>query len=279
MKNVLVVANETVGGRQLREAVRQRFEQGNARFIVIAPQNRPKHGNVIWDEAVRDAAQQRVDMTISQLRDIGIPAIGEVMDPDPFTAIMDAVDQYDIEEIIISTHPDTRSGWMRRGLIERVEDATGLPVTHVVVDLSSDEEIVNTLVVANQTAGGEALFRRLIEKAGESHDHWFTVIVPQARDKGAQEARGRLIGLMDRLRDAGLRVSGGIGDPDPFVAIMNTLQVTRVNDIVISSFPATKSGWMRADLIERVRRACSVPVEHVVVDLEAEQAAKQATAA
>ncbi len=279
MKNILVVANETVGGRQLREAVRQRFDQGNARFIVIAPQNRPKHGNVIWDEAVRDAAQQRLEMTISQLRDIGIPAIGEVMDPDPFTAIMDAVDQYDIDEIIISTHPDTRSGWMRRGLIERVEDATGLPVTHVVVDLSSDEEIVNTLVVANQTAAGEALFRRLIEKAGESRDSWFTVIVPQERDKGAQEARDRLIALMDRLREAGLRVSGGIGDPDPFVAVMNTLQVTRVNDIVISSFPATKSGWMRADLIERVRRACNVPVEHVVVDLEAEQAAKQATAA
>jgi hypothetical protein len=33
---------------------------------------------------------------------------------------------------------------------------------------------------------------------------------------------------------------------------------------VISTFAETKSGWLRADLIERVRRATGKPVEHVV---------------
>jgi hypothetical protein len=58
--------------------------------------------------------------------------------------------------------------------------------------------------------------------------------------------------------------SGMVGDPDPFTAIMNALQYFRVDDIVISTFPETKSGWLREDLIERVQRASGKPVEHVV---------------
>jgi hypothetical protein len=57
--------------------------------------------------------------------------------------------------------------------------------------------------------------------------------------------------------------AGMIGDPDPYTATMNALQFFRVNDIVISTLPATRSGWMRADLIERVRRATRKDVEHV----------------
>jgi hypothetical protein len=55
-----------------------------------------------------------------------------------------------------------------------------------------------------------------------------------------------------------------IGDPDPYTAIMNALQYFRVDDILISTFPETKSGWLRADLIERVRRTTNLPVEHIV---------------
>jgi hypothetical protein len=33
---------------------------------------------------------------------------------------------------------------------------------------------------------------------------------------------------------------------------------------VISTYPETKSGWLRSDLIERVRRATGKPVEHVI---------------
>jgi hypothetical protein len=41
-------------------------------------------------------------------------------------------------EIIISTLPRTRSGWMRRDLVERLRDRTSLPVEHVVVDEPSE---------------------------------------------------------------------------------------------------------------------------------------------
>ena len=76
--------------------------------------------------AVFDAAQVRVDLALEVLRDMGIRAIGEVGDPDPYTATLDAVHEYRPDEIIISTYPETRSGWLRRDLIERVQEATGL---------------------------------------------------------------------------------------------------------------------------------------------------------
>ena len=58
--------------------------------------------------------------------------------------------------------------------------------------------------------------------------------------------------------------AGFVGDPDPFTATMNALQFFRVSRVVISTLPETKSGWLRGDLIERVRRYAACPVEHVV---------------
>jgi hypothetical protein len=269
MANVLVVANDTHGGHSLIEAIKARAAKGDASFVVIAPQNKPQSGLVIYDEAVRDAARHRVESTLSALRELGIEARGDVMDPDPFNATLDAVREYGIDEIIVSTHPETRSGWLRRDLIERVQEATDLPVEHVVVDLDADRaEADQTLVIANQTAGGEPLFAELKRRASDGH-HRFTVIVPQDGGEGhhATEARKRLRALLERLHSEGIPATGGIGDPDPYTAVMNALQFYRVDEIVISTLPRMRSRWLRSDLVERVKRATACPVEHVVVDL------------
>ena len=94
----------------------------------------------------------------------------------------------------------------------------------------------------------------------------FIVVVPlEGGDSSAtRRARTRLALVLGRLREAGLTAAGMTGDPDPYTAIMNALQYFRVDDIVISTFPETKSGWLRVDLIERVRNATGKPVEHVV---------------
>ena len=91
MKRVLVVANETVAGKPLIDAIRKRAEGEEVHAHVISPQNQPKHGYVIYDEHVRDAAQNRLEMTLALLREAGIEADGEVMDPDPYSAVMDAL--------------------------------------------------------------------------------------------------------------------------------------------------------------------------------------------
>ncbi len=262
MTHLLVVANETVGGTALIDGVRKRAEKGDLKVTVICPQNDPKGGWVIYDEAARSAAENRVQTTIAQLREIGIEAEGEIMDPDPYAATMDAIEVFKPDELIISTHPETRSGWMRKDLVSRIQEDCGLPVEHVVVDLDAErEDVVRTLVVANQTVDSEPLRNRIVEKSREG-DHRFTVVVPASGGTG--DPHDRLAHLLKRLADDGIQAVGQVGHPDPFTAIQHAMQFYAVDDILISTFEGERSGWLRANLIERVKAATSKPVEHIV---------------
>ncbi|HEY5044305.1 MAG TPA: hypothetical protein VII53_00425 [Solirubrobacteraceae bacterium] len=281
MKEILVVANRTLGGTKLFEAVRARAAAGDVRFRLVVPQTKPSAGLVIYDEAVRESAQVRVDLAISFVTDEGIEASGEVGDPDPFSATMDAIAERRPEEIILSTHPTTQSGWLRRDLIERIHNASGLPVEHIVTDLEQEGLPFRvTLVVAGKTASGEELFKHLQEKAGDGQRHVFIAVIPLQDGSGSapREARARLAAMLDRLHAAGLIGSGMIGDPDPYTAAVNALELFRVDDVVISTLPGERSGWLRTDLIERVRHSTSAKVEHVVVDLQANTTAAPAGA-
>ena len=275
---ILVVANETLGGQSLIQAVRRRAEQAHeesrpVEVMVVCPQNQPKHGYVVYDDTVRTAAENRLKTTLEQLRRAGIEATGEVMDPDPYNATIDALGIFLADEIIISTHPETRSGWMRRDLIERVSESSGLPVEHVVVDLDADRaQATRTLVVANQTVGGEPLIGLLKGKAAES-PHSFIVIVPDSGE-GDDSAHARLAKTLERLEGEALEAVGQVMHRDPYTAIQNALQFYAVDEVVISTFPGSRSGWLRSDLIARVQASTSKPVEHVVVSpAEAEEGA------
>jgi hypothetical protein len=270
MRTILVLANETIGGQPLIDAVRAKAAEEETRFVLCVPQTRPRAGYVIYDDAVFDAAQARVDLALGFLHGEGISAIGEVGDQDPYAAAMDAVREYEPDEIVVSTYPESRSGWLRRDLIERLEHASGLPVEHVVTDPDSEGLPFHvTLAVANRTASGDELLDALKARARtpeEKHEHMFIVVVPQEGGDGSatRRARTRLSLVLGRLREAGLTAAGVIGDPDPYTATMNALQSFRVDDIVISTFAGAKSGWLRADLISRIRNASGKEVEHIV---------------
>ena len=266
MKRILVVANETVAGKPLIEAVTRRAGDDDVEVHVICPQNNPKHGYVIYDEHVREAAENRLRMTLALLREAGIEADGQVMDPDPYSAVMDALGERDYDEIIVSTHPETRSGWLRQGLVDRVQRAARRPVEHVVVDLDTErDDVKRTLVVANQTVGTPELLESLKRKAA-GEPRRFIVVCPQADSNGDSEdaAAQRLAHTLTQLQDAGLDAVGQVVHPDPYTAIQNALQFYAPDDIVISTFPETRSGWLRADLIGRVEASTGKPVEHVV---------------
>jgi hypothetical protein len=278
MPTILVVANETVGGANLLATVRERAQADpTTRFRLVVPRSRPRSGLVIYDDAVRDAAQVRVDLARSFMARDGLQVDGEVGDPDPFTATMDAVRDGGIDEIIISTLPVTSSGWLKRDLVERIRDATGLPVTHVVTDLAGEGLPFDvTLVIANHTAGTDQLLTRLKEKAKENDgDNVFIVVVPLDSGEGnaSAAARARLGNTLDRLRSEGLLAAGMIGDPDPYVATMNALQFYTVDKVIISTLPESRSGWLRQDVIARVRKSSNIDIEHLVAEREAEKAA------
>jgi hypothetical protein len=268
MTEVLVVANQTLGGRRLLEDIRQRAKRGDTRFRVVVPMSKPSAGLVIYDEAVREASQVRADLAVSVLAEEGIEATGEVGDGDPFSATMDAIGAHRPDEVIVSTKPAASSGWLRRDLIERIHNASGLPVEHIVTDIDQEGLPFRvTLVVANRTSTGDELIEHLKDKATDDERHLFIAVVPQQSGGGDAPglARERLGAMLRRLREAGLLASGMIGDPDPYTATLNALELFRVDDVVISTLPDERSGWMRANLIERIRRATTDPVEHVVV--------------
>ena len=109
------------------------------------------------------------------------------------------------------------------------------------------------------------------EIAAEASDMLFIVVVPldaHGDGRAAAVARARLGNTLDRMRAEGLLVAGMIGDPDPYTTTMNVLQFYKVSRIIISTLPVTRSGWMRADLISRVRKASNIEVEHIVAEPE-----------
>jgi hypothetical protein len=265
MAEILVLANETIGGAKLLDAIRARHQQGDARFHVVVPEIRPRHGNVIYDDAVRDSAQVRVDLALAFMREEGIAGRGEVGDRDPLNAAKDAIADRGITEIIVSTLPASTSGWMKRDLIEALENDTGLPVTHVVVDLAQEGLPFDvTLVVANQTMASPELVDRLTALAGEGPRR-FIIVVPQDHGEGTavRAARERLQTLLASLEEAGIVAAGMIGDPDPYAATMNAVQFFHISEIVISTLPEGSSKWVADKLVERVHNATRKPVEHV----------------
>jgi hypothetical protein len=264
MSNILVLANETIGGKKLLDTVLARKAE-DVHFHVVVPLTRPKHGNVIYDEAVRDSAQVRVDLALAFMRDNGIQGTGEVGDAEPYNAAIDAIAEHGIDEIIVSTLPAATSGWMRRDLPERLREGTGLPVEHVVVDLAGEGLPFDvTLVVANVTATSPELTRRLKELSAEGPRR-FIVVVPQEHVAGhaVGEARERQRTLVASLRAEGIVAAGMIGDPDPYTAIMNAVQYFHISEIVISTLPEGSSRWLADKLVDRVQGATNKPVEHI----------------
>src|SRR5215210_90628 len=274
MADVLVLANETIGGKKLLDAIRERHAEGDARFFVVVPQTKPRHGNVIYDEAVRDSAQVRVDLALAFMREEGIEGTGEVGDADPFNAAMDAVGHQQIDEILISTLPATSSTWLRRDLPERLHVETGLPVEHVVVDIDAHGLPFDvTLVLANQTAAGRELVERL-EQLAEEGPRRFIVVVPQDSGDGTavRAARERLGQLLGSLGDDGIVAAGMIGDPDPYTAARNALDYFHISEIVISTLPSNRSQWVEKGLIDKLERESGKPVVHVESSAEPAEA-------
>jgi GABA permease len=132
---VLVVANETVGGSQLLDTIRERIAGRDARVLVVCPAlNSPlRHWASDEDEA-REQAQHRLDTSLETMQGAGIQAAGEIGDGDPIQAIEDALRTFRPDELVVSTHPLGKSHWLERGVVEKARERFALPVTHVIVD-------------------------------------------------------------------------------------------------------------------------------------------------
>jgi hypothetical protein len=140
-RRILVIANETVGGERLREEIRRRSEDYDEVVRVICPTLLSRVRFIASDEdAARAQAQQRLEHSLSRLREVGVNCEGEVGEADPLQAIEDALRTFGADEIIISTHPEGRSLWLERGVVQRARERFDVPITHVAVDLEAERE-------------------------------------------------------------------------------------------------------------------------------------------
>jgi hypothetical protein len=205
-----------------------------------------------------------MERTLTALREAGFSAQGFVVDTGPVQAAKDALAQLEpkVDRIVVSTHGAERSGWMRRNVVEDIERASGgVPVTHVTVESDPDEQ-TNVLVVANQTVVSGELLDRIRERAKQGTTG-FLLVVPQGDDDSGDAGR-RLRLALTELRGAGINAHGQIVHPDPYTAAVNAVHDESIDEIIVSTFPGERSGWLRRDLVARLRKDTGKPVDHVV---------------
>jgi hypothetical protein len=269
-RQILVVANETVVSKALVDLIEETAKGSDVVVTVLAPVNQPRQGYVVYYDTRRAAARRRLDKTLELLRNAGVHANGVVVETDPVSALRDAIDQLEPDEIIVSTHPRQKSGWLRRNAVDQMRRvADDLPFQHLVVDLEAEHGAANVLVVANQTVLGSPLLNEIRERAALS-PAGFLIISPQGDSEGSyEEAEKRLLRAVTLLRSEGIEAHGQISHPDPYAAVLQTMEDERVDELIVSTFPDARSGWLRRNLLERLRNETKLPIKHVEVDVPA----------
>lgn len=143
MRRILVVANQTLGGDHLAEAVVARMAEQPTDFTLLVPATHHTDFIVALAEAFAvqggmrppppgdgadEVAEKRLQSGLAWMRDLGATAVGMIGEHDPVRAVRDLLAEQTFDEIIISTLPEGISRWFHPDLRHRVERHTGVPV-------------------------------------------------------------------------------------------------------------------------------------------------------
>jgi GABA permease len=138
-KKVVVLANRTMAEGELHDALERIDGSGSAQYLVVVPVNPVDTGQAdregaafVW-QATAAAAQERLDQTLTELRERGLTVEGELGDYRPLVALDHAVREFEPDHIVIATQPEDRSSWLRHGIVADARERYDVPVQHVVV--------------------------------------------------------------------------------------------------------------------------------------------------
>jgi nucleotide-binding universal stress UspA family protein len=136
------------------------------------------------------------------------------------------------------------------------------------------------LVVANETVGGHTLRSMILERSLDVREE-VLVVTPALNsplkhwvsdeDDARAAAQERLEASLARLAEAGVDARGEVGDGDPLQAVEDALRTFGADEIIISTHPEGRSNWLERDVVTKARERFTVPITHVIVDLENEQ--------
>jgi hypothetical protein len=129
---VLVVANKTAATPALLDAVHERASRGPCTFTLLVPNTaHGLHRVVDPEDQDRSEAETTLELALPLLSEAaGRRVDGLIGDPEPLSAIQDAINLHGFDEIILSTLPTRVSRWLRLDLPHKVA-GLGLPVTTV----------------------------------------------------------------------------------------------------------------------------------------------------
>jgi hypothetical protein len=132
---VLVVANRTLHGAELRAELQRRAATGSE-IHIVAPILCSRIHYIASDvDKELDDARGRLSTALEWARAEGLAVTAKVGDPNAaFGAIEDELRRYGADEVIISTYPQGESNWLETGIVDRLHDELDVPVTHVVIE-------------------------------------------------------------------------------------------------------------------------------------------------
>jgi hypothetical protein len=154
MRDVLVVANQTLAASGLRETLQEIRQSGSVRVWVVVPATPVTDQHVQVElglnERVRadmqaaypaeersekpdayQVAEGRLEHALRMLGELGMPAEGQVGDANPLHAVEEFLGDHTVDEVVVSTLPRHLSHWLRADLPSRIQRRFSLPVTTV----------------------------------------------------------------------------------------------------------------------------------------------------
>ena|SRR5215211_4354450 len=146
MRRYLIVANQTLGGEDLLQAVKSRLQAGDAEFWVLVPATPVDHTppavipmpvmgrapTLLGTPAeARQVASDKLQAELQRLRALGATVDGAVGPPEALDAVAETVADRQFDEIIVLTLPTHVSRWLHQDLPRKIEHRFHVPVTHV----------------------------------------------------------------------------------------------------------------------------------------------------
>jgi hypothetical protein len=155
MSRILVIANQTLRGNELKGAIEDRLAHGACEIVVAVPVTHAVDhvrvdqygiqlpcgdGDLPADEnEARSEARSRLDALLSEIRALGASASGVLGDADPWTTFRQ-LDVSRFDEVIVSTLEPSLSRWLKMDVVSRIDRTFEGPVSSVSVGLARRAE-------------------------------------------------------------------------------------------------------------------------------------------
>jgi hypothetical protein len=136
LNRLLVLAGAAVADLdELPDDVRAVIESAEQVFVVTPTLPSGIQWLMSDTDRARHEADKRLNTILGQLDPSGASVVGgAVGDDTPMTAVQDHVRAFGPDHILLALRNREHADWQERGLIERIESETGLPLTVFEID-------------------------------------------------------------------------------------------------------------------------------------------------